>query len=53
MCNLCRRWAHPQCIGKIDKQRNIQEWADPNVIYTCILCKQSTRHWMTDKKIIK
>jgi len=46
MCSLCRRWAHPQCIGRTSKQRSIQEWADSNVIYTCILCKKSIRYWM-------
>ncbi|KYN28566.1 hypothetical protein ALC57_02007 [Trachymyrmex cornetzi] len=46
MCNLCRRWAHPQCIGRISEQRSIQEWANPNVTYTCTLCKKNIRYWM-------
>ena len=50
MCNLCRRWAHPHCIGKTGKQKSIEEWADPNVTYICNLCKLSIRNWMTNKE---
>lgn len=44
--NLYRCWAHPQSIGRVSEQKSVQEWANPNVTYTCTLCKQSIRYWM-------